>query len=126
MSFGSAGTSTTHTAIVNALNGCINERCCSPVGIKINDIHAITLCTMVVHQRARPDEHLANTRFYSSTHHASPSFTLTFAGLMTFSEEPSGSASSFSCKSLSSIFRRMASTAAEDKSFAITYLCHDA
>lgn len=67
-----------------------------------------------------------NARISASTHHASPSFTLTFASLTIFSEDPSGGSSSDPCKSLSSTFRRIASTAAGDKSFAITYLRYGA
>lgn len=59
----------------------------------------------------------------TSTHHASPSFTRTFAGLMRgASVDPSATGSGRSCRSFSSMLRFIASTAAGDRSFAMTCL----
>lgn len=114
------------TSVGDTLHGCVNEWRSSTVGVQVDHVDAGLVSSVVVHQgtTVRQAQALSQT---NCTHQASPSFTLTFAGLGL--DEPfSGLLGSppvtvsAPARPLISTFRFMASTALGDRSFAMTYL----
>ena len=114
------------TSVIDTLHCCVNEWRGSTVGVQVDHVDAGLVSSVAVHEgtTVRQAQALAQT---DCIHQASPSFTLTFAGL-DLDEPFSGLlgsplvVGSVPARPLISTFRFMASTALGDRSFAITYL----